>query len=31
MTRDREALILGLIAWGLLIVGLAITFPTIWH
>jgi hypothetical protein len=31
MTRDREALLLGLIAWGLLVIGLCVTFPTVWH
>ena len=31
MTKDREALLLGLIAWGLLIIGLVVTFPSVWH
>jgi len=31
VTRDREALVLGLIAWFGLIVALVILFPSVWH
>jgi hypothetical protein len=31
MTRDREALLLATLAWFLLIVGLVVTFPTVWR